>query len=119
MVSPNYEQKCPMMRFVAIFSGKWAIPIVYHLIAAEHAVRFSTLAKALAPIAQKELSKQLKLLEQHHLVQKKIYAEVPPRVEYQITALGKTLEQPLTSLAQWMLNFEQQNQSDDASSVLK
>ena len=109
MTTPAYDQNCPMMRFVAIFSGKWAIPILYHLIAAERAVRFNELAKALTPIAQKELSKQLKLLEQHHLVQKKIYAEVPPKVEYQVTPLGKTLARPLENLAEWMMYYEQQN----------
>ena len=106
MTTLQYEQNCSIMRFVALFSGKWVLPIVYHLIEAKHPVRFSQLQKALAPIPQKELSKHLKLLEQHQLITKQIYPEVPPRVEYQITELGQTLQSAIQSLGSWMELYE-------------
>jgi len=96
------EPGCPMLDFVNLISGKWAIPILYRLIVLDVPVRFSELQRAVAPITQKELTRQLRLFEQRGLVTRTVYAQVPPRVEYQITALGKTLRETLDSLAQWM-----------------
>jgi DNA-binding HxlR family transcriptional regulator len=94
--------RCPMVRFVDLVSGKWAIPILYRLILIDAPVRFGELQRAVAPITQKELTRQLRAFEQRGLVHRKVYAEVPPRVEYQATPLGKTLRKPLASLAAWM-----------------
>ena len=91
-----------MVRFVNLISGKWAIPILYRLIVTNEPIRFSELQRAVAPITQKELTRQLRLFEQRGLVSRKVYAEVPPRVEYQITALGRSLRPTLDSLADWM-----------------
>ena len=95
-------QRCSMVRFVDLIAGKWAIPILYRLILFGEAVRFSDLQRALAPITQKELTRQLRAFEASGLVSRTVYAEVPPRVEYRITALGATLHEPLAGLAQWM-----------------
>ncbi len=91
-----------MVDFVSLISGKWAIPILYRLIVLDCPVRFSELQRAVAPITQKELTRQLRLFEQRGLVTRTVYAQVPPRVEYRITALGQTLRETLDSLAQWM-----------------
>ena len=102
-LSPTQESEpCPMVSFVNLISGKWAIPILYRLMVIGEPVRFSQLQRAIAPITQKELTKQLRLFEQRGLVHRKIYAEVPPRVEYQITPLGNSLRSTLDSLADWM-----------------
>lgn len=97
---------CPMVKFVNLISGKWAIPILYRLIITDQPIRFGELRRAIAPITQKELTKQLKLFEQKGLITRKLYPEVPPRVEYQITALGKTLKPALVSIANWMEQHE-------------
>lgn len=86
---PPAGEPCPMVDFVNLVSGKWAIPILYRLIMIDGPVRFSELQRAVAPIAQKELTRQM-------------FPEVPPRVEYQVTALGKSLRPTLDSLAEWM-----------------
>ena len=91
-----------MVDFVNLISGKWAIPILYRLIVVGVPVRFSALQRAVAPITQKELTRQLRLFEQRGLVSRTVYAQVPPRVEYEITALGQTLRPTLDSLAGWM-----------------
>jgi len=96
-------ERCPMVDFVNLISGKWAIPILYRLIVIDAPVRFSDLQRAVAPITQKELTRQLRLFEQRGLVCRTAYAEVPPRVEYEVTELGKTLRATLDSLAGWML----------------
>jgi len=99
---------CPMVDFVNLISGKWAIPILYRLIVLDCPVRFSDLQRAVAPITQKELTRQLRLFEQRGLVTRTVFAQVPPRVEYRITALGSTLQGTLDSLAQWMrINSDQ------------
>lgn len=91
-----------MTQFVSLISGKWAIPILYRLIVLNAPVRFGDLLRAAAPITQKELTKQLRLFEQRGLVTRTIYPEIPPRVEYQITGLGLTLQSALSPLADWM-----------------
>lgn len=100
--SDSLPAPCPMVSFVKLVSGKWAIPILYRLIIIGGAVRFSALQRAVAPITQKELTRQLRLFEQRGLVSRRIYAEVPPRVEYSITELGLSLRPTLDSLAGWM-----------------
>ncbi|MGK4444861.1 winged helix-turn-helix transcriptional regulator [Yersinia enterocolitica] len=98
----NVEDKCPMVQFVELIAGKWAVPILYRLIVTAAPIRFGELQRAIAPITQKELTRQLRAFEQRGLVTRKVYAQVPPRVEYEITPLGKTLQPTLDSLAQWM-----------------
>ncbi|HCW7014561.1 TPA: helix-turn-helix transcriptional regulator [Citrobacter farmeri] len=91
-----------MVSFVNLIAGKWAIPILYRLIILGEPVRFSELQRAVRPITQKELTRQLRQFEARGLVNRKVFAEVPPRVEYQITELGKSLRPTLDSLAEWM-----------------
>lgn len=93
---------CPMVDFVNLVSGKWAIPILYRLIMEGAPIRFMELQRAVAPITQKELTKQLRLFERRGLVERTIYAEVPPRVEYTATPLARSLRGTLDSLASWM-----------------
>ena len=97
-----------MTSFIGLISGKWAIPIIYRLIVINEPVRFGDLLRAAAPITQKELTKQLRLFEQRGLVTRTVYPEIPPRVEYQITALGLTLQNALSPLADWMREYGQQ-----------
>ncbi|WP_368543448.1 winged helix-turn-helix transcriptional regulator [Enterobacter soli] len=99
---------CPMTQFVNLISGKWAIPILYRLIVINSPVRFGDLLRAAAPITQKELTKQLRLFEQRGLVTRTVFPEIPPRVEYQITALGLTLQGALSPLAAWMSEYGDQ-----------
>ncbi|HEY2452931.1 MAG TPA: helix-turn-helix domain-containing protein [Scandinavium sp.] len=99
---PDAGADCPMVSFVNLIAGKWAIPILYRLILIDEPVRFSELQRAVNPITQKELTKQLRQFEARGLVNRTVFAEVPPRVEYQITTLGKSLRPTLDSLAEWM-----------------
>ncbi len=94
--------RCPMVDFVNLIAGKWAIPILYRLIVEDQPMRFGTLQRAASPITQKELTRHLRLFEEQGLVKRAVYPEMPPRVEYEITMLGKTLKPTLDSLAGWM-----------------
>ncbi|MFG1433346.1 helix-turn-helix domain-containing protein [Xanthobacter sp. V2C-8] len=102
--APDADERCPMVDFVNLVSGKWAIPILYRLIVLGRPVRFLELQRAVAPITQKELTRQLRLFEQRGLVRREVFMEMPPRVEYEITSLGYSLKETLDSLAAWMRN---------------
>ncbi|MEP3351648.1 MAG: helix-turn-helix domain-containing protein [Marinomonas sp.] len=105
---------CPMVDFVNIVSGKWAIPILYRLIVTNELIRFGELQRAIGPITQKELTKQLRGFEKLGLVERVAYPEMPPRVEYCITKLGLTLKPTLDSLAHWMTEHRQELVSEKA-----
>ncbi|MDG9670451.1 helix-turn-helix transcriptional regulator [Hahella sp. CR1] len=96
------DSRCPMTDFINIVSGKWAIPTLYRLIITDDIIRFGALQRGIGGITQKELTKQLRTFESLGIVSRQEYPEMPPRVEYRITELGKTLKPTLDSLAQWM-----------------
>lgn len=99
---------CPMVDFVNIVSGKWAIPVLYRLIVTATDVRFGVLKRSMGSITQKELTKQLRAFESLGLVQRTVYPEMPLRVEYRVTALGASLKPTLDSLADWMTSHRAQ-----------
>ncbi|ASA55557.1 HxlR family transcriptional regulator [Vibrio gazogenes] len=113
----NSESGCPMVDFVNIVSGKWAIPILYRLIVTNDVIRFGELQRAIGPITQKELTKQLRSFEKRGLVMRTVYPEMPPRVEYCVTDLGRTLKPTLDSLAQWMTEHREQLIQESTSST--
>lgn len=106
-MTTQHNPKCPMVTFVSMVSGKWAIPVLYRLMVINAPVRFSELKRAIPEITQKELTKQLRLFEMRGIVSRRIYAEVPPKVEYHITPLGLTLKTTLDSLAGWVTTHEE------------
>lgn len=96
------DHPCSMTDFVSLIAGKWALPILYTLARRGVPVRFRELQRELAPITQKELTRHLRQFEQQGLVKRKVFDEMPLRVEYEVSELGKTLEQPLMGLVGWM-----------------
>ncbi|MEG3123394.1 winged helix-turn-helix transcriptional regulator [Sphingomonas sp. GB1N7] len=108
-----------MVDFVQLVSGKWAIPILYRLIVNGVPIRFTDLQRTVAPITQKELTKQLRLFERRGLVSRTVFAQVPPRVEYAATALAMTLHPTLDTLAAWMTeNAIKLRDANDADPVI-
>jgi DNA-binding HxlR family transcriptional regulator len=92
---------CPIGRLLELLSGRWAFPVLYQLLRAEGPIRFGQLQRSVGRVTQKELTKTLRAFEERGLVRRKVYAEVPPRVEYRLTALGSSLGEPLCGLARW------------------
>jgi DNA-binding HxlR family transcriptional regulator len=84
-----------------LVAHKWTIHLLFALHEAEGPARFRHLQRTVAPISQKELTKRLRDLERAGLVHRKVFAEVPPRVEYRLTELGSTLIPALTGLHEW------------------
>lgn len=84
-----------------LIANKWAVPIILVLAKAERPLRFSEVGRAIPNITQKELTKQLRELEAAGLAGRKVYPEVPPRVEYWLTDCGRSLKPVLDALATW------------------
>ncbi|MEM7455136.1 MAG: helix-turn-helix domain-containing protein [Planctomycetota bacterium] len=90
---------CPVEATLELIGGKWKGIVLYHLLAGR--LRFSELKRAIGCVTQRMLTKQLRELEDVGLVNRIVYAEVPPRVEYELTDEGKSLEQILNLLKEW------------------
>ncbi len=82
-----------------VLGGKWKPPILYLL--SKETLRFGEIKKAIAKITQKMLTQELREMETDGLVSRKIYPVVPPKVEYSLTAYGKSLEPILISMSNW------------------
>ena len=85
---------------IEILSGKWVVLLLTHL-GEEKVVRFNAFRKVFPDITQKMLSQQLKKLEDNKIVKKKIYQEVPPKVEYSLTPEGEKLIPILDAMQEW------------------
>ncbi|MFJ2621030.1 winged helix-turn-helix transcriptional regulator [Glutamicibacter sp. NPDC087344] len=83
---------------------KWSLLIIGMLRAGE--LRFMELQKRIPGISQRMLTLKLRSLERDGLVRRTVYAEVPPRVEYELTGMGKTLIEPAMGLALWAVKYQ-------------
>lgn len=93
---------CPIRRVISRFGDKWSLLVLFMLNKSETGVlRFNEIRRLMTDCSQKMLSQTLKNLEQSHLVHRKVYAEVPPRVEYSLTEAGKSLMPSVMSLIEW------------------
>ena len=90
---------CPVEATLELIGGKWKGIILYYLL--DGRLRFSELKRRIGCVTQRMLTKQLRELEASGLVDRIVYAEVPPRVEYELTKEGKTLRPILNSLKKW------------------
>lgn len=94
---------CPVRNVIARFGNKWALLVV--LVLSEHEkVRFNELCRLIPDISSRVLSGTLRTLEADALVSRTVYAEVPPKVEYQLTDLGRSLVPMIVQLTEWAQN---------------
>jgi DNA-binding HxlR family transcriptional regulator len=91
--------ECPIMATIAMISDKWKVLIICKL--TKGTLRFNELRRELKGVTQRVLTHQLRELEADGLVTRRVYAEVPPRVEYSLTELGRTLIPVLENLEAW------------------
>jgi DNA-binding HxlR family transcriptional regulator len=90
---------CPVEATLDLIDGKWKAVILYHLLG--NTIRFNELRRRLSRITQRMLTRQLRELEAAGLIHREIYPEVPPRVEYSLTELGRSLEPVVRTLWTW------------------
>jgi DNA-binding HxlR family transcriptional regulator len=96
----DYTQFCPVARTLDIVGDRWTMLILRDLIL-EGPRKFHDLQSALSRISPNTLSNRLKTLEQHGIVQRRIYADHPPRAEYVVTDKGRELRPLLRALRVW------------------
>jgi len=90
---------CPVTATIALIGGRWKTIILYIL--SENTRRFGEIAARMPSISRKVLTEQLKELEADGLISRKQYKEIPPRVEYSLTDLGRSLSPILNDMAIW------------------
>ena len=90
---------CPVETTLTLIGSKWKVLILRDLMSGTK--RFGELKRSIGNVSQKVLTAQLRDMESSGLVNRKVYAEVPPRVEYSLTALGKSLKPILDAMWHW------------------
>ncbi|SFU18773.1 DNA-binding transcriptional regulator, HxlR family [Algoriphagus locisalis] len=98
------ENECAEVFASNIIGGQWALAICCYLINGKH--RFGELKKCLPNITERMLSLQLRKLEENKLVKRTVYAEVPPRVEYELTSIGHELKPLIKELENWGVRYK-------------
>ena len=102
MMKEMVFQDCPIRNVLSRICDKWLLLVIYTLNAHNaEPIRFNALRKLIPDISQKMLTSTLKTLEADGYVNRKVYAEVPPRVEYSLTPRSETLIPIMNSLIEW------------------
>ena len=99
MMSEKKLPACPVETTLTLISSKWKILILRDLMPGTK--RFGELKKSIGGVSQKVLTAQLREMETDGLVRRTVYPEVPPRVEYTLTALGRSLKPTLDAMWDW------------------
>ena len=102
---------CPVETTLMLISDKWKVLILRDLLTGTK--RFGELKKSVGRVTQKVLTAQLRQMEQSGLVNRKVYAEVPPRVEYTLTELGYSLKPILDAMWSWGEGYQQQYRASE------
>ena len=101
---------CPIRQVLSHVCSKWSLLVIYTL--NQHTrMRFNTIAKAIPDISQKMLTSTLRTLEEDGLINRQVYAEVPPRVEYSLTSRAHSLIPIVDNLVDWA--------ADNMAAILK
>lgn len=105
MLTKDELPECPVATTVQLIGNKWKLLIIRNLIYNEKQ-RFSDFTKSIPGISKKVLTDDLRALENDGLVEREVFAEVPPRVEYSLTELGKTLKPILDAMMNWGTDYK-------------
>ena len=96
---------CPVETALMLCGDRWKLLIVRDLLTGTK--RFGELKKSLTGISQKVLTQHLRIMEENGLVHRKVYAEVPPRVEYSLTELGRSIKLVHDAMLQWGEDYKE------------
>lgn len=96
----DHPYGCSVEATLSVIGGRWKPVIIFQLMK-NNIMRFGALKKAIDGVTQRMLTNQLRELEKDKVVYRKVYAEVPPRVEYSLTEYGRTLEPVMLAMREW------------------
>ncbi|MCM1034249.1 MAG: helix-turn-helix transcriptional regulator [Paludibacter sp.] len=99
-ITDRYDPKCPIRNILARISDKWSL-LVLHTLAEKDVCRFGELRRYIPDVSQRMLTVTLRTLEEDGLVSRRVYPEVPPRVEYRLTSRALSLLPHIEALTNW------------------
>lgn len=105
MLTKEELPECPVATTVQLIGNKWKLLILRNLIY-NGKQRFTDFAKSIPGISKKVLTDNLRSLESDGLIEREVFAEVPPRVEYSLSEIGKTLKPVLDALSDWGTDYK-------------
>jgi DNA-binding HxlR family transcriptional regulator len=94
-----FDARCGSQRVLDLVANRWTALVIYALAAGT--LRYSALQRKIEGVSQKMLTQTLRKLERDGLVERRAYPMIPPKVEYSLTRLGRTLIEPLTAICTW------------------
>lgn len=109
MIKKEEMPECPVETTVSLIGGKWKLLIIRNLL--NRAWRFNELKKDLKGISQNVLTYNLRSMEKDGIIKRKIYPEIPPKTEYSLTKLGKSMKPIIKSMEKWGIKYK--NLSDE------
>ncbi len=95
-----YSAKCPTRQVLDHIAGKWTVLVIDALLQ-QGAMRYTDLSRRIGGVSQKMLTQTLRSLESDGFLTRTVHPTIPPRVEYELTDLGRSLAEPVTALRQW------------------
>jgi DNA-binding HxlR family transcriptional regulator len=104
MISKKELPLCPVATTVGLIGNKWKLLILQQLLTGTK--RFGELRKGIPDISQKVLTQNLRLMEEDGMITRKVFAEVPPRVEYELSELGSSLRPIIDVMQIWGINYQ-------------
>ena len=105
MLTKNELPECPVATTVQLIGNKWKLLIIRNLVY-NNKQRFTDFIKSINGISKKVLTDNLRALENDGIVEREVFAEVPPRVEYSLTEVGKTLKPLLDAMSNWGIDYK-------------
>jgi DNA-binding HxlR family transcriptional regulator len=111
MLTKDELPACPVAITVGLIGNKWKLLILRNLLAGPN--RFGELRKTIPGISQKVLTDNLRAMEEDGIILRTVFAEVPPRVEYKLSALGDTMRPIISAMEIWGLGYQQVRKSRD------
>lgn len=101
------EYNCSVDITLDIFNDKWKMKIIWHLIDSDQ--RFKDLHALVSDVSQKTLTVKLKELEKKNIINREVFPEVPPKVVYSLTPIGKKLESVVREMYQWGIDYVEEH----------
>ncbi len=112
----DVQLACPMSIALAVVGGKWKGMILYHL--HDGTKRFNQMMRLMPSITQRMLTRQLRELEAHGIIDRRIYPQIPPKVEYSLSELGQTVIPVIQQLSAWGRQYRESSAFSEAFVLL-